>query len=89
MSNGVILVNLEGEFAGWNAQLRRSVSARILIELQGDPTRQFTAFEKLVISHNFKDADGNAVESVLDAPITALTQTMEKWTVAISEIPNA
>jgi hypothetical protein len=33
----------------------------------------------MVISHNFKGLDGNPCDDVLDAPVDALTQTLEKW----------
>jgi len=38
-----------------------------------------TAFAKLVVTHNFKGLDGKPVDDVLDAPVDALTQTLEAW----------
>jgi hypothetical protein len=84
-----VKIELDGAFAGWNIELRRNVSARILIDLQGDTAVQFSAFAKLVVSHNFKDIDGNATDDILDAPVTAITASMEKWATAISALPNA
>ena len=78
MANKVVA--LDGEFAGWQCELRPQVSARILLELEsGQPSRALAAFAQIVVSHNFKGLDGQSVEDVLDAPIEALTATIEKW----------
>lgn len=82
-------IELDGAYAGWTIELRRNVSARILIELQGETAVQFAAFAKLVVSHNFKDIEGNDAEDILDAPVAAITAAMEKWAAAISTLPNA
>jgi hypothetical protein len=75
-----VKISLEGDYAGWTAELRKQVSARILLELEsGDSARALAAFSKLVVSHNFKDLDGNPCADVLDAPMDALTQTLELW----------
>lgn len=84
-----VKIELDGVFAGWTIELRRNVSARILIELQGESSVQFAAFAKLVVSHNFKDIDGDPAEDILDAPVAAITASMEKWAAAISALPNA
>lgn len=75
-----VKIALEGEYAGWTAELRKTVSARILLDLEsGDSQRSLVAFSKLVVKHNFKDLDGKPCEDVLDAPVDALTQTLEAW----------
>ena len=75
-----IKIALEGEFAGWTAELRKQVTARILLDLEsGDSSRSLHAFSKLVVTHNFKGLDGKPVVDVLDAPVDALTQTLEAW----------
>lgn len=75
-----VKIALEGEYAGWTAELRKSVSARILLDLEsGDSQRSLTAFSKLIVKHNFKDLDGKPCDDVLDAPVDALTQTLEAW----------
>ena len=75
-----IKIALEGEFAGWTAELRKQVTARILLDLEsGDSQRSLVAFSKLVVTHNFKGLDGKPVDDVLDAPIDALTQMLEAW----------
>lgn len=84
-----VKIELDGSYAGWAIELRRNVSARILIELQGETAVQFAAFAKLVVSHNFKAIDGTPAEDILDAPVAAITAAMEKWATAISALPNA
>ena len=75
-----VKIALEVEFAGWTAELRKQVTARILLDLEsGDSQRSLVAFSKLVVSHNFKGLDGKPCDDVLDAPIDALTQTLEAW----------
>ena len=75
-----IKIALEGEFAGWTAELRKAVSARILLDLDsGDAPRALAAFAKLVVTHNFKGLDDKPCEDVLDAPVDALSQTLEAW----------
>lgn len=84
-----VKVSLEGAYAGWTAELRKQVSARILLELEsGEPLRAMTAFSKMVVSHNFKDLDGNPCDDVLDAPVDALTQTLEAWGKATQPDPK-
>jgi hypothetical protein len=75
-----VKITLEGDFAGWTAELRKQVTARILLDLEsGDSQRSLVAFSKLVVTHNFKGLDGKPVDDVLDAPIDALTQMLEAW----------
>jgi hypothetical protein len=45
----------------------------------GDSNRSLGAFSKLVVTHNFKGLDGKPCDDVLDAPVDALTQTLEAW----------
>ena len=84
-----VKIDLTGVFAGQTIELRKRISARVLIDLQGDPGTQFAAFEKLVVSHTLLDLDGKPAESVLDAPVDALTQAMDKWAAALNTLPNA
>ena len=73
-------ITLEGDFAGWKAELRSGVSARILLDLQSSETaRVFPAFAALVISHDFKGINGEEITDILDAPVEALTALMEQW----------
>ena len=46
-----VKIALEGEFAGWTAELRKTVSARILLDLEsGEASRALAAFAKLVVA---------------------------------------
>jgi len=77
---GTRTITLEGEYAGWQAELRAEVSARILLDLEsGSSSRALEAFSKMVVSHNFKGLDGKPVDDILDAPIDALSATLEAW----------
>lgn len=84
-----VKIDLTGSFSGQTITMRKRISARVLIDLQGDPATQFAAFEKLVVEHTLLDLDGNAADSVLDAPVEAITQAMDKWAAAINTLPNA
>jgi hypothetical protein len=71
---------LDGDFAGWKAEIRAGVSARILLDLQSSETsRVFPAFAALVVSHDFKGINGEEIDDILDAPVEALTALMEQW----------
>jgi hypothetical protein len=84
-----VQIDLVGAFAGQTITMRKRISARVLIDLQGDPGTQFAAFEKLVVAHTVLDLDGNPAESILDAPVEAITQAMDKWAAALNTLPNA
>ena len=84
-----VKIALEGKYAGWEAELRKTVSARILLDLEsGQAQRALGAFSQLVVTHNFKGLDGNPVDDVLDAPVDALTQTLEAWVKANQPDPK-
>jgi hypothetical protein len=71
---------LDGDFAGWKAEIRSGVSARILLDLQSSiPSRVLPAFAALVVSHNFKGINGEEIADILDAPVDALTELMSQW----------
>jgi len=71
---------LDGDFAGWKAEIRAGVSARILLDLQSSETaRVFPAFAALVVSHDFKGINGEEIDDILDAPVDALTELMTLW----------
>lgn len=74
-------IALEGEFAGWQAEVRGGISARFMLEIQsGDASRVLPAFAGIVVSHNFKGLDGEPVADILDAPVDALVALMTEWT---------
>jgi hypothetical protein len=71
---------LDGDFAGWKAEIRSGVSARILLDLQTSiPSKVLPAFAALVVSHNFKGINGEEIADILDAPVDALTELMAQW----------
>jgi DNA-directed RNA polymerase specialized sigma24 family protein len=71
---------LDGDFAGWKAEIRSGVSARILLDLQSAlPSKVLPAFAALVVSHNFKGINGEEIADILDAPVEALTELMTQW----------
>jgi hypothetical protein len=41
-----------------------------------------SAFGRLVLAHNFRGLDGEATDDVLDAPIGALMQAVQRWSEA-------
>jgi DNA-directed RNA polymerase specialized sigma24 family protein len=71
---------LDGDFAGWKAEIRTGVSARILLDLQSAlPSKVLPAFAALVVSHDFKGLNGEEIADILDAPVEALTELMAQW----------
>ena len=73
-------ITLDGDFAGWKAELKAGVSARILLDLQSAiPSKVLPAFAALVVSHNFKGINGEEIVDILDAPVEALTELMALW----------
>ena len=84
-----VLISLSAPYDGWTATMKADgIPARIFIELQsGNIERSLGAMEKLVVSHNFLDSDGNAAPSVLDAPMDALSDAVAKWSEAVAALP--
>ena len=82
-------IELEGAFKGWKVKMRaEGISARIFIDLQsGSAERSMQALERLVISHNFLNENGIESDSILDAPMDALTEAMTKWSDAVAALP--
>jgi hypothetical protein len=83
-------IQLRAPFDGWKAVMQvRRVPARVLIDLQSPVfDKQLGTVAKLVKSHNFTDPEtGQHYDDILDAPIEALTQLMELWGEAVSNIP--
>ena len=82
-------VTLSAPFDGWTAKMKaEGVPARILIDLQsGDAERAMKAIERLITKHNFLTDDGEPAKSIIDSPMDALTQTIEKWSEAVAALP--
>ena len=82
-------IALAAPFDGWTATMRaEGVPARVMIDLQsGSVERALNAMERLVVKHNFLTDDGEPAASVLDAPMDALTQAVERWSEAVAALP--
>ena len=73
-------IALEGEFAGWYAEVRGNITARFMLDIQsGEANRVLPAFAGIVVSHNFKGLDDEPVDEILDAPVEALVALMTEW----------
>jgi hypothetical protein len=79
----------DADFQGWTATMKADgISARVFIELSsGSVERQMEALAKLVVSHTFKDSDGNPVDDILDAPMDALGILVGEWGTKVAALP--
>jgi hypothetical protein len=82
-------ITLSAPFDGWTATMKaEGVPARILIDLQsGEAERAMKAIERLITKHNFLTDDNEPAKSIIDSPMDALTQTIEKWSEAVAALP--
>jgi len=82
-------VVLGAPFDGWKATMKaEGVPARVFIDLQsGNVERAMYAVERLIVDHNFLTETGEEAESVLDAPMDALTEVISKWSEAVAALP--
>lgn len=83
-------VSLGAPFDGWKATMKaEGVPARVFIDLQsGNVERAMHAVERLIVEHNFLTETGDEAESVLDAPMDALTEVIGKWSEAVAALPS-
>jgi hypothetical protein len=89
VSSRTVDITLSSPFDGWTATMKADgIPARVFIELQsGDVERSLEAVARLIVKHNFLDDEGLAAKSVLDAPMDALTETIQKWSEAVASLP--
>lgn len=90
MSARTITVTLtDAPYEGWKATMRaEGISARIFIELSSNSVeRQMEAVSRIVISHDFKDSDGNPVDDILESPMDALAALIGKWGTEVAALP--
>ena len=82
-------ITLSAPCDGWTATMKaEGVPARILIDLQsGEAERAMKAIERLITKHNFLTDDNEPAKSIIDSPMDALTQTIEKWSEAVAALP--
>jgi hypothetical protein len=85
----VIVTLTEAPYEGWTATMRaEGISARVFIELSSNSVeRQMEAVSKLIVSHNFKDTDGNPTDDALEAPMDALSAIVGKWGTEVAALP--
>ena len=92
-STDVVVVHLEGEFAGWHATMRTParISARVLIDLESDSIgTRLQAYTKMILSvEGWTDLDGKPTSDPLDAPIQALEAAATKFITEAAELPKA
>ena len=83
-------VSLGAPFDGWKATMKaEGVPARVFIDLQsGNVERAMHAVERLIVEHNFLTETGEEADSVLDAPMDALTEVIGKWSEAVAALPS-
>ena len=90
MAVKTVRIELEGEYAGWYAEMRSNVSMNEVVEVQSEKIpRIVAALKRIVISHNFKTVDGEAAADLGDADTAAWGQLIEKWGKALTDVPNA
>jgi hypothetical protein len=89
VSSRTVDITLSSPFDGWTATMKADgIPARVFIELQsGDVERSLEAVARLIVKHNFLDDEGAAAKSVLDAPMDALTEAIQKWSEAVATLP--
>ena len=90
MAAKTVRIELEGEFAGWYAEMRSNVSMNEVVEVQSENIPRIVAtFKRVVVSHNFKTVDGETAADLGDADTRAWSQLIEKWGKALTDVPNA
>jgi hypothetical protein len=90
MAVKTVRIELEGEYAGWYAEMRANVSMNEVVEVQSENLpRIVAALKRVVVSHNFKSVDGSAATDMGDADTRAWSQLIEKWGKALTDVPNA
>jgi hypothetical protein len=89
VSSRTVDIALSSPFDGWTATMKADgIPARVFIELQsGSVERSLEAVARLIVKHNFLDGDGEPAKSVLDAPMDALSEAIQKWSEAVASLP--
>lgn len=85
-----VRIELDGDFAGWYAEMRANVSMNEVVEVQSENLpRIVVAMKRVIVSHNFKTVEGTPAADVGDADTRAWSQLIEKWGKALTDVPNA
>jgi hypothetical protein len=79
----------EGDFEGWRATFKVDFPASYLEDLESKNALKFLAvMDKLIVDHNFPDADGEVAESMRDVdPYTGLVRVSEAYLDALRALP--
>lgn len=85
-----VRIELDGDFAGWYAEMRANVSMNEVVEVQSENLPRIVAtMKRVIVSHNFKTVEGTHAADVGDADTRAWSQLIEKWGKALTDVPNA
>jgi hypothetical protein len=90
-----VSVTGSGDFAGWQLTARADFPAQVMFDLElsdaskaDDLRRVFTTFDRLIISHNLPDMDGNVAERLADVdPKEGAVLMLGEALTAISRLP--
>ncbi|HEV8282351.1 MAG TPA: hypothetical protein VGQ02_10850 [Candidatus Limnocylindrales bacterium] len=79
----------EGDFEGWRATLKVDFPAKLLEEFEsGSAQRVINALQRLVVDHNFPDAEGEVAATLMDVdPYTGLVAIADAYLSAIRALP--
>jgi len=85
-----VTVRLNSEYTGWEVTARADFPARVLADLQSDSIeRIFGALDRIVVDHNFPDADGKLATSFADVdPYDGVLRASEGIFDAIGALPK-
>lgn len=84
-----IHVELEAPFEGWEATCVVDFPLRVLADLESDQViRMGAGLDKIVVEHNFPDADDKIATSMLDVePYEAVVALVTKFSAELGKLP--
>jgi hypothetical protein len=85
-----VALNGTSGYPGWACTVRADFPARLVEDFEsGDAGRVFGALEKIVLDHNFPDADGKIAEHMADVdPMWGLVAIAEAISEGLKSLPN-
>jgi hypothetical protein len=90
--NRKIKIELDGDFAGWWAEMRLHVPFRFAMLLESDTGEdRVNAIRTLIVAHNFREEVGfdEILDDPTNAPDDAIDQVLQKWSAMRSALPSA
>lgn len=80
---------IEGPYVGWQATVRVDFPAKVLEDMEsGNASRVIAAAERIIVVHNFPDAEGFEAERLIDVdPFTGIVAVLSKALEGISALP--